>query len=319
MNLQMINKTLKTNFKTVRNAIPKYWEFLIGKMLEMILLYYHHQIQVLIPINNMYMFIDFQKKFLNRVYTDNGLEAFTEELSIDTIDLLKSKGHTLKSLETSDERTKVFSKLKISKEESDIINQYYESLPIFKLGEVKAYVKDHDNIEEGDIATIEVNILLENHENPDVVSNIQRESFNYPGQEDRILKRPNFYVMIMEKGGKLLNYQKVPFKIFWIKEEENKVKNEAKVVFKLMLSTKGEKKFLIKVINDTYIGIDKNLDAEHTIKVEEKKDEEEILERVFDPDAESIDESADSRNEGSDEEEEEEGKINKSKNDKKND
>lgn len=305
MNLQMLNKSLKASFKTIRNTVPKQCEYLIAKMLEFILLYYHNQIQVLVPINNLYLILEFQRRFLNRVYTDNGLETFAEEISIDTIELLKSKGNTLKSLESSSERTKVFTKLKISEEEAETINQYYNSLPQFKFGELTAFVQGHESIEEGDIVTVQVPIILENFENPDVVSNIQRESFNYPGQEDRILKTPNLYVLLMEKGGKLLNYTKVPFAKFNIPGEETKIKDRVTASFKLMLTNKGEKKIVAKVMNDTYLGVDKNLEVEHTIKVEEKKDTE-ILQRAFDPDAESVDESANSRDEDDDADEEDE-------------
>ena len=302
MNLQMLNKALKTSFNIIRKTIPMQCEYLIGKILEFIILYYQNQIQVLVPINNLYIIIEFQKRFLNRVYSDNGLETFSEEISVDTIELLKSKGNTLKSLESSGERTKVFSRLKINQEEADTINQYYESLPQFKFGEIKAFVKGHENIEEGDIVTVEVPVILQNHENPNVVSNIQRESFNYPGQEERILKTPNLYVLLLEKSGKLLNFSKVPFTKFRIINEETKVKDTVIVSFKLMLTNKGEKKIVAKIINDTYFGIDKNLETEHTIKVDEKK--EEVIQKTYDPDAESVDESANSRDEGDDADEE---------------
>jgi hypothetical protein len=220
-----------------------------------------------VPINNVYLLIDFLKKYLFRIYTENGLELFTEEISVDTIELLKSKGATLKSLESKGEREKVLTKLQISDEEKDTINQYYEGLPKFNIGECKAFVKGHSNVEAGDITLVDVRINLENHESQLVADNMLRESFNYPGQEDRILKIPYFYVFLMEKGGKIINFEKVPFKNFAKTPESNEIKDHIMVRTKVVFSSHGSKKLTIKVINDTYIGIEKDLEKDITGKL----------------------------------------------------
>lgn len=61
MNLQMADKDLKRCFDKIRKTAPRQVEFLINRMLEFILLYHHGQFEVLFPINNVYMLIDFLK------------------------------------------------------------------------------------------------------------------------------------------------------------------------------------------------------------------------------------------------------------------
>lgn len=262
MNLQLADKNLKKHFENVRKTVPRLLEFLTNKLFEFIVLYHHNRMDALVPINNAYMLLEVQKKFLNRVHTSDGLELFTEELSEDTIEQLKSKGATLKSLEKAGERSKMISKFKLSDEEAAILNQYYEGLPSFKLDGFNAYVKGHEGIEAGDVATVEFKIVLENNDNQLVVDNMLRKSFNYPNQEERILKTPYFYVLIMEKGGKVTNYQKVSFRRFAIPEETGKIRKSITVKSNIVFSAKGDKKLVIKVLNDTYFGVDKDLEKD---------------------------------------------------------
>jgi len=295
MNLQMIDPSLKKSFAHIRATIPKILEFATSKMLELIILYHHDQFKQEIPINNVYLFIEFTKKFLNRVYTDNMLEMFTEEISMDTIDLLKSKNYTLKNLENNADRTKAFSKLKIAENEAEIIHNYFDGLPKFKIEAPEVYVEGHENIEAGDVVCLDFKLSLENFENPLVVSNMQRKSFNYPGQEERIIKTPCLYAIIMEKSknGKVLNVGKVPFTQFSIEEEKaqgDKVKNSITLKMRMMFPEPGEKKLVLKVLNDSYFAVDANLEVPFRVKVNEKKEE---VEKVQDGD-ESIEGSEDS-------------------------
>lgn len=261
MNLQLADKNLKKSYDTVRKTVPRQVEFLINKMLEFIILYYHNQFDVLVPINNVYMLADFLKKYLHRVHSENGLELFTEELSFDTIEALQSKGGSLKSLENKSERDKMIEKLKLTSDEADTLHQYYEGQPKFSIGEWKTYVKDSDRIEEGDLATIDVSIQLDNHENAYVADNMLRTSFNYPGQEGRIHKIPYLYIFLTEKNGKMINYRKVPFSVFDDKVNKSTLKKSVVIRLNTVFGVEGEKKLTVKIFNDTYLGT-QNLDKE---------------------------------------------------------
>jgi hypothetical protein len=260
MNLPIGEKNLKKYFENTREKIPNQVEFLVFKCLEFQLLYYFGQFELLIPMNNVHMLLDFLRKYLNRIYSDDGIEIFTEEIDFDTVELLKSKGVTLKALQNSKEREKIFEKISISNVEKESIISYFDSLPIFKIGEVHSYVQGHETIEENDLANIDIKLHLENHSDQGVVDNMLRESFNYPGQHNRVLKVPQMYVLLMEKGGKLINFQKVAFKQF--KKDTCELKESITISFKARFSTNGTKKLSVKMLNDTYIGIDSNLEKE---------------------------------------------------------
>jgi curved DNA-binding protein CbpA len=294
MNLQVGEKTLKKCFKVIRNTVPNQCEFLVTKMLDLMLMYYQGRYRSLIPMNNMHMILDFQRKYLNRVYTECGLELFTEQVEDETIEALKKKGESLKSLHKENQRKRALEKLNISDSEADIINQYYESLPQFKIGESKSYVEGHDGIQENDVATIDIQLHLKNYENQGVADNMLRESFNYPGQNNRVTKTPLMYVMLMEKGGKLINFQKIPFKTFAKDRKSCEVIETITMKFKVMFSTEGTKKLTVKIFNDSYIGIDTDLESEVKVQVTMK----EVIEIPDDlvRDGESIDGSAASSN-----------------------
>lgn len=266
MNLQLADKNLKKCYEDIRKRVPRQVEFLMNRLLEFTLLYHHGDFEVLVPLNNVFVLCDFLKKYLNRVHTENGLELFTEEIGFDAIENLQSKGATLKSLENKQERQKMIEKAKLSEDEAETLNQYYEGIPNFSIEEVKAFVQDHDTIEEGDVVTISVSIKLSNFENQQVIDNIQRNSFNYPGQEDRITKDPYLYMMLMEKGQKMVSYQKFSFKVFCDSTDAKKIKEEVTVTARTVFKNHGAKKLTVKLFNDTYIGCDNNLETEVTGK-----------------------------------------------------
>jgi hypothetical protein len=250
MNLQIADKNLKKNFEKIRKTVPRQIEFLINQLLQLILLYHADQFNVLVPLSNIFVLIEFQKKFLHRIYSQNGLELFTEELEFDTIEQLKSK-ETLASLVRG--RKRVFDKLSIKEDEQDTINQYYEGLPEFSYGACKGYVKDHETIQEGDNVTVDIEIKLNNYQNQAVIDNMLRESFNYAGQETRILKQPCLFVLLFEKSGKLMVYKKVPFKSFINKANKKTVKEQITVRMNTTFGVAGSKKLIVKLFNDTYL------------------------------------------------------------------
>jgi hypothetical protein len=251
MNLQIADKVLKKNYEKIRKTVPRQIEFLVNQILQLIQLYHMNQFNVLVPLSNVLILLDFQKRYLHRIYTANGLETFTEEIDFDTIELLQSKGESLVSLEKNRKRT--FEKLGINEGVQQKINQYYEGIPDFSFGIVKGYVEGHDSIEEGDNVTIDIEIKLNNHENLAVIDNMLRESFNYPGQETRILKLPYLFVLLSEKNGKLISFKRVPCKAFLNQDDRKKVREQIIVRMNATFGIGGDKKLNVKLFNDTYL------------------------------------------------------------------
>lgn len=304
MNLQMLNKNLTESFKTVRDMVPKMAEFLTDQLFSYIFMYHLKQFQMLFPINNPQMILTFCKKFLNRTYTDDSLETFTEIIEEDTIDLLREKGYTLSQLNDKSQREKALTKLKIEGRDAQLINDYFDGLPKFKIGEIKTFVKDCDNIEVGDLGTIQIELKLENFDNQLVATNIARTQFEYPNQSATVKKQPKLYVVVTEKSGKVLMYSKVKMNRFVKSKEgeereedaksgEIKLKESIVIEGKTMFLTEGERKIVVQIYNDSYFFIDNDLEKDTMIKVEAKKQPQEEMKKTEDvkvDDNESVDE-----------------------------
>ena len=299
MNLQMLNKDLSDAFKMIRSQVPKILEFYADKTFEFVVLYHMNQLKLQIPINNAYLFLEFCKKFLNRIHTDDWFEIFTEKLDEGTIEKLRNKNVALKQFANQQNREKLFKKFTIEARDTEIINDYFESLPKFEISEVSAYVKGCDNVEVGDLATLKVKITLTNHESQLVATNIARTTFKYPNQKDTINKLPKLYMVVSDKFGKILMYNKIPMSSFLKNKEpdsteelkDGKIELEESKIFKskTIFQSDGNRKVVVKIVNDSYLFIDSNMQKDFTIKVDPKSvDKDEAKDNKSD-DQESVD------------------------------
>eukprot|EP00344_Euplotes_crassus_P000902 CAMPEP_0197002220 /NCGR_PEP_ID=MMETSP1380-20130617/6748_1 /TAXON_ID=5936 /ORGANISM="Euplotes crassus, Strain CT5" /LENGTH=309 /DNA_ID=CAMNT_0042420241 /DNA_START=781 /DNA_END=1707 /DNA_ORIENTATION=+ len=303
MNLQMADQNLKKCFGEIRKLVPKQVEFAIGSLISAMMFEIQRNGASGVPLKNVHMLIDFTKKYMNRVYTENALELFTEQIDMDTIELLQNKGHSISSLASEKKRKQVLEELKVDQNEVDTINQFYQGLPVFKIESTKAYVEGHDNIEEGDFVRVKVKITLVNSEEPLVVDNILRKSFIYPGEDSIIPKTPFLYLFMTDKSGNLQGFDKIPF-IKFVNEDDGTIQKSVIHTSVLSFGVEGDKKINIKVMNDSFLTENKGLDEAITIKVLPKS---EPVEEIDNDDQESIEGSeGDSRQDYSDEELEEE-------------